>query len=200
MRSVRQVSRPSTALSPVRLRLEALDLRLPPSSLIDTLADDLILAPPPPTEDDPNPGAVAVVVGSDSNPDPAPSAVVLDPADPSAGTLPPPPSADEEPSPLFVPPPNLAPQIANFVGVEIVGGLWRFSGDVIDEAPAGLIVSFGGEPISLQGLGALTDLNGHFVKIVPMNVDGSDNGLASARTFDIRGAFSNLALCNVNPG
>ncbi|HEY1187207.1 MAG TPA: hypothetical protein VGE74_06085 [Gemmata sp.] len=93
-----------------------------------------------------------------------------------------------------------APRLTNFVGIEIVGGLYRFEGDVIDLAPAGLTVTFGGEPDSLQGVTATTDANGHFDKVVPMKTDGSDNGTASAQTVNAAGVASNLALAIIRPG
>lgn len=95
---------------------------------------------------------------------------------------------------------NRPPQIVNFGATEVVGGMWRFTGDVIDEAPGGLTITFGGEPISLQGVTVTTDANGHFDKVVFLNTDGTDNGLASAQTVDGAGQQSNLALYIVMPG
>jgi hypothetical protein len=92
------------------------------------------------------------------------------------------------------------PQIIDFEAVEVVGGLWRFTGDVVDEFPGGLTVAFGGEPESLQGVTATTDANGHFDKVLLLNTDGSDNGLASAQTADAALQLSNIALYNINPG
>ena len=161
MWSIRQVSRPisrpSAAFSPVRLRLEALDLRLPPSSLLDP-PDDLVLAPPP--------AATELSCEFDSLP---------------PGT--------EQSSQNFLPVQqvNGAPQIINFQGVEVVRGMWRFTGDVIDESPGGLIVTFGGEPVSLQNVAAPTDATGHFDKTVLLRTDGSDTGTATARTVDVQG-------------
>jgi hypothetical protein len=95
---------------------------------------------------------------------------------------------------------NAAPRIVNFQGVEVVGGLWRFTGDVLDEDPAGLTVTFGGEPSSLQGMTETTDANGHFEKTMLLKTDGSDNGLASAQTVDRGGLVSSVALYGINPG
>ena len=95
---------------------------------------------------------------------------------------------------------NGAPKVINFVAVEIVGGMWRFSGDVIDESPAGLTITFGGEPESLQNATTTTDANGHFDIVIELNTDGSDNGTASAQTVDNGGRTSNVALYNINPG
>ena len=88
---------------------------------------------------------------------------------------------------------NVAPQVTNFSAVAVGGGLWRFTGDVIDEAPAGLTIAFGGEPVSLQNLTAPTDANGHFDKTLMLHTDGSDNGMASAKTTDAAGQASNVA-------
>ena len=52
---------------------------------------------------------------------------------------------------------NAAPRVVNFMAVEIISGLWRFTGDVIDEAPGGLTVTLGGEPESLQNVTTTTD-------------------------------------------
>ena len=88
---------------------------------------------------------------------------------------------------------NVAPRVTNFAAVAGVGGVWRFTGDVIDEAPAGLTITFGGEPASLQNLTATTDANGHFDKTVLLHTDGSDDGMASAKTTDAAGSASNVA-------
>jgi len=71
---------------------------------------------------------------------------------------------------------------------------------VVGEAPGGLTIKFGGEPISLRDLTTPTDANGHFDKAVLMNTDGSDNGLASAQAVDAQGHLSNVALYNITPG
>ena len=146
MRIFRRTRGPGATRNRVRLALETLDSRLPPSSLLD----------PPDT----------------------PLLMTLDGG--RTG--------------------NVAPQIVNFTAVEVVGGMWRFTGDVIDEAPGGLTITFGGEPDSLQGVTTTTDANGHFDIVLLLNTDGSDNGLASAQTVDGGGLASNVALYNINPG
>lgn len=95
---------------------------------------------------------------------------------------------------------NVPPRITNFTAVEVVGGMWRFTGDVVDEAPGGLTICFGGEPDSLQGRTTTTDANGHFDVSILVSTDGSDNGLATAQTTDNAGQLSNLALYNIMPG
>lgn len=106
---------------------------------------------------------------------------------------------DNEPE-LIVPAGNAPPQVINFMAVEGPGGFWEFTGDVVDEAPGGLTVALGGEPASLQGVTMTTDASGHFDKVIPLRTDGSDNGLASARTKDAAGQDSNVAVYNVSPG
>jgi hypothetical protein len=181
------------------LRLEALDLRLPPSSLFDPAADTLVPVLPPP--DVGTPAQLAAPTGT-SQP-PAPSPAPLTPTEPPAEAAPPPTTtAGTTQDPTFLPAQktNLGPQIVNFQAVEVVEGLWKFTGDVIDEAPGGLTVHFGGQPVSLQGVTTTTDAGGHFDKSVLLNTDGSDNGLASAQTFDAGAQASNIALYNISPG
>jgi hypothetical protein len=171
MLRLRRTPRPSTAQSRALLTLEPLDLRLPPSSLVGTFADDQVPAPSYPT--DPAQATLFTTGTSDSE------LVFMTGGD---GV------------------PNAAPQIVNFTAVEVVGGMWRFTGDVIDEAPGGLTITFGGEPVSLQGETTTTDANGHFDVVILLNTDGSDNGLASAQTVDLQGLDSNVAVTNISPG
>jgi len=199
MWSFRRTTRRNAVQSPVRLRLEALDLRLPPSSLFDLpLADDPALTPL--ASDAGTSGQIAAPLEAD--PPAAPGAPPPGPTAPPEEAGAPPPLGQEEQSErdFFVPPPaNANPQVTNFQGVEVVGGLWRFTGDVTDEAPGGLTITFGGEPDSLQTKTATTDANGHFDVAFLMNTDGSDDGLASAQTVDGGGLASNVALYNVHP-
>ena len=171
MRSFRHAPRLSATRNRARLTLEALDLRLPPSSLLGTSVDEQ----------------------------------VPDPYSPGAPTQAPPVTTEEEEDEgRFLTDgggvPNVAPEIVDFTAVEVVGGLWRFTGDVLDEAPGGLTITFGGEPESLQGESTTTDANGHFDVAILLNTDGSDNGLASAQTTDGGGLASNVALYNLTPG
>jgi len=97
---------------------------------------------------------------------------------------------------IQTPPPG-APQIVSFGAVEVVGGVWDFTGTVIDANPAGLTVKFGGEPESLQGASTTTNANGNFDYATMLNTNGSDNGTATAQTTDGQGLTSNLAMCLV---
>lgn len=155
MRIFRRAPRRSAPQNRARLTLEALDLRLPPSSLFGLLGEE-----PSPTSADRS----------------GPDVYLVDPR------------------------PNAAPQIENFAAVEIAAGMWRFTGDVIDEAPGGLTVTLGGEPESLQGVTVTTDANGRFDIVLLLNTDGSDNGLATAQVVDGHGAQSNLAMYSISPG
>jgi RNA polymerase sigma factor (sigma-70 family) len=89
------------------------------------------------------------------------------------------------------------PLIVNFQAVEVVEGIWQLTGDVIDEAPGGLTVAFGGEPVSLRNVTATTDASGHFEETLLLNAGGSDAGIASAQVVNAHGRASNVALYNV---
>lgn len=91
-----------------------------------------------------------------------------------------------------------APEIVNF-SASYSSGIWVFSGTVIDDTPAGLTVSLGGAPASLQGVTATTDANGYFSKGVILQTNGSDSGTATAKTVDPDGNPSNTAMVDVNP-
>ena len=160
MQLVRRLFGPRSPQTRARLTLEALDLRLSPSTLFDPITGVPIPDSGGPGTDPGNPVLIAPIA----------------------------------------PPANSAPRVINFAGVEVVGGLWRFSGDVIDEAPGGLTVTLGGEPASLQGKAIVTDANGHFDKAFLLNTDGSDNGLTEAQTVDAGGLQSNVALTIIRPG
>jgi hypothetical protein len=149
MRMLRQLFGPSRTSFRARLTLEALDGRLPPSSLIGT--------------------------------DPSTDSSLVIPA--SAATTSQTPTAN---------PTNTAPQIINFTNVEVVGGVCTFSGDVVDEAPAGLTITLDGQPPSVRGVTVTTDANGHFAKSVLMKA--GDNGIVTAETVDAQGLASNVPM------
>lgn len=106
-------------------------------------------------------------------------------------TAPPPPAANA--------PGNQAPKIINFGGGQEAGNMWKFTGDVIDEAPGGLTITFGGDPVTMRGKTVKTDANGHFELIVALNQDKTDNGLVTAQTKDTAGLPSNIALDQIEP-
>jgi len=76
-----------------------------------------------------------------------------------------------------------APVIQDFA-VSRFGNLWTFTGKVIDEAPAGLTVTFSGLS-TLNGRTTTTDANGNFSVTYELSTPGS--WLASATTQDIWG-------------
>lgn len=174
-------------------------MRLPPSSLLDPLGDAATLTTP-----ESGTGTSTQIIAPPEADQPTPSAPLPETTEttaaPSEGAPPAPAVQDQSEEPIYAPPPvNAAPQVVNFQGVEVVGGLWRFTGDVIDEAPGGLTIYFGGEPDSLQDQTTRTAANGHFDVAFLVNTDGSDDGLASARTVDGAGLASNVALYNIHP-
>lgn len=121
--------------------------------------------------------------------------------DPLTGEWIPDPPPPEPNPPIAVPVPeaNAAPRIINFVAVETGAGMWTFTGEVVDEAPGGLTITFGGVPVSLQGKTTTTDASGHFAVAFEMNMDGTDDGLATAQTVDSAGQVSNVAVYGVHP-
>ncbi|AMV23356.1 hypothetical protein VT84_03035 [Gemmata sp. SH-PL17] len=179
MRSLRQA--PVGGGTRVRLTLEALDARLSPSSLFSPVLDNnLGLSPAPVPVDTPDLIALPSVPRSDD-----PTVVALD-------------GGETQLIPAPAPTANVVPCIVNFRGVEVMGGVWRFTGDVVSTAPGGLTISFGGEPNTLQDKSTTTDTNGHFDKTYLMKRDGSDNGLATAQTV-ANGLASNLAMYGIRP-
>jgi hypothetical protein len=92
-----------------------------------------------------------------------------------------------------------APVIVNFACAGTSGGVWTFSGQVLDDTPGGLSVRLGGAPATLQNQSATTDSNGFFSKSFVLQTNGSDTGTATADTTDRDGNASNTAQCNVNP-
>ncbi|QJW99415.1 hypothetical protein [Frigoriglobus tundricola] len=164
MRFLRQMFGPSPTPLRARLTLEALDGRLPPSTITGTGTDPL-----------------------DS------SALVIPVSAASTTTTSSTPSTSATPTNAAV----TQPQIINFTWSEGTGGIVTFTGQVIDPAPGGLTVSFGGDPESLQGVKTTTDANGNFSKTLIMKTNGTDNGTATAQTTDKQGLQSNIAMTYV---
>ena len=73
-----------------------------------------------------------------------------------------------------------------------------FSGEVAAEHPDGMVVSFGGEPNSVQNLSTTVDAYGRFSILVHLATDGSDDGTVTAVTSDANGD-SNTAAVDVTP-
>ena len=84
---------------------------------------------------------------------------------------------------------NAIPMIVGFAAECLQGRTWRFSGVVRDEAPAGLIVQFGGLP-SLVGKTAVVQADGSFSLVVEL-AEG-ETGAATASVTDWWNQFSSL--------
>lgn len=93
---------------------------------------------------------------------------------------------------------NLPPEIVDFTVVRLSTGQYQITGRVIDEAPGGLVVTFGGVP-SAEGQAATTNADGTFSLTLTMQTDGSDTGNVSAVTQDSAGLSSNVATTWVDP-
>src|SRR5947209_107504 len=92
---------------------------------------------------------------------------------------------------------DMVPQINNFVGVESLGDIWTFSGDVNYRSPEGLTINFDGIA-SLQHQTAEVDANGHFSLTLRLNGTSTDNGIAYVSTTDWYGYLSNTAQALVS--
>jgi hypothetical protein len=94
---------------------------------------------------------------------------------------------------------NCPPEIVDFAAAPAENGCFLISGRVIDEHPAGLTVSFGGDVATLYGQTTMTDENGCFSVLVYLNPNGTDTGWLTAVTQDDAGQSSNVAKVYVNP-
>jgi len=208
MWSFRRTSRPRAPQRSVQLRLEALDPRLPPSSLAPTATDPTLDTTPTGTTTPAQTAAPTTTQIATASTVPLdPIATTTGTTAPAAGTTAPTgtisPTGTNSTNTASTTPVVSAPappQVVNFQGVEVTGCLWRFTGDVVDGAPAGLTVALGGQPPSLQGVTATTDANGHFDVSVSMQTNGADDGYAAAQTADGAGTASNVALYYISPG
>lgn len=95
---------------------------------------------------------------------------------------------------------NKGPVLANFKGAEIVGGLYRFSGEVVGGTPGVWTITFGGEPDTLRGMQIQTDANGRFSKVLDVKTDQSDDGELSAQGSNAANEKTNVALTIIYPG
>ena len=75
----------------------------------------------------------------------------------------------------------------DFTAEEIGNGLFVFTGRVIDENPAGLVITFGGGVARVQGLTTVVESDGTFILTVRLNTDGTDVGTVSVTTADGQG-------------
>lgn len=83
---------------------------------------------------------------------------------------------------------DLPPAILDFHATPSSLGVWKFSGRVVDESPAGLTVTFGG---LLTGRTATTAADGTFS--IVLTLSPGQGGLVTAKTVDIHNQASNLA-------
>lgn len=118
--------------------------------------------------------------------DPFPGAVVGRPPPVTSSPIEGDPSAD-------------GPVIVDFTATEVAHGLYRFTGRVIADSPGGLVVRFGGEPVSVAGLTAVTEADGTFSLLVIVHTDGSDSGYVTAVTQDAQGHTSNTPGVYITP-
>jgi hypothetical protein len=88
------------------------------------------------------------------------------------------------------------PTITNFAAVEGYDQIFTFTGDVTDQPPGGLPVTFGGVP-SMAGQTTTTNADGSFELVVQLNANGSDNGTVWAQTTDWWGLTSQQATTSV---
>ena len=135
----------------------------------------------------------STITGTDTNPDSAltdPSALVI-PVSAATTTTSTTPTYTANTA-------GTSPQIINFTWSEGTGAIVTFTGQVVDSAPAGLTVNFGGDPVSLENKTATTDANGNFSLTLIMKTNGTDNGTATAQTTDKQGLQSNMAMTVVS--
>lgn len=95
------------------------------------------------------------------------------------------------------PAPNAAPEIVDFKSEQIANGLFLITGKVIDEAPGGLTVTFGGAT-SASGT-AVTHADGTFSWLAQLRTDGTDSGFLVATTVDAQGLESDEAMTFLSP-
>jgi len=86
------------------------------------------------------------------------------------------------------------PQITNFAAIEEPGNMWTFQGQVTDQSPQGLTVTFSGLP-SLDGQTATVGANGWFYLTITLG--SGESGIACAQTTDCWGQASNVAQSSV---
>jgi hypothetical protein len=96
-------------------------------------------------------------------------------------------------------PANQAPQILDFAAEQVGNGLFVFTGRVVDENPAGLVVVFDGDCPTMQGQTVVVQSDGTFSFVVRLRTDGTDVGFVTATTTDAQGAVSNEAAVFVTP-
>jgi hypothetical protein len=93
---------------------------------------------------------------------------------------------------------NTAPLIQNFAVRKLDSTTYQLTGKVQDECAPGLVVVFGGQPVSLQGKMAVVQNDGTFTLTVTMAQGSADTGTADAQVqHDWWGAASDFAYVSV---
>jgi hypothetical protein len=89
--------------------------------------------------------------------------------------------------------------ITSFSASEGTNHLWTLSGtvDYSGRSTMGLVVYFGGAPVSLANQMTAADGSGHFQLSLTLNGTSTDNGTASAQVVTPWGDYSASALANV---
>ena len=83
---------------------------------------------------------------------------------------------------------SAAPTITSFQVIQGPNGNWTFQGTVSDEAPGGIIVTFGGNA-QITGLKAICDQNGNFS--ATFYLPNLNSGFVTASCCDVWGLMSN---------
>jgi len=94
---------------------------------------------------------------------------------------------------------NDAPVIVNFAVKKLDSSTYQFTGRVQDEYPAGLVVLFGGQPVSLQSQRAVVQSDGTFTLTITMAQGSADVGTVDVWVqSDWWGASSDCAYAQVS--
>jgi hypothetical protein len=93
---------------------------------------------------------------------------------------------------------NAAPVIIDFEAEQIGNGLFLISGQVVDQNPGGLVVTFGGGT-SASGTTVTTTPDGTFSCTIQLEVDGTGAGTLTATTVDAQGLVSAEVQVFLNP-
>jgi hypothetical protein len=118
----------------------------------------------------------------------APAPATAPPADPAVAGSYAPETLDDAP-----------PRIINFAAEEVSAGLFVITGQVIDDNPGGLIVTFGGNVAAVAGRTAEVQDDGTFEIVVQLNTNGTDGGWVTATTVDEVGQTSNTPAIFIMP-
>jgi hypothetical protein len=93
---------------------------------------------------------------------------------------------------------NSPPVIIDFEAEQIGNGLFLISGQVVDQNPGGLVVTFGGST-SASGMTVTTTPDGTFSCTIQLEVNGTGAGTLTATTVDSQGLVSAEVQVFLNP-